>query len=35
MNQFIDNFLRATLWIWLPFFAFFMLLKQVEEKLRK
>jgi hypothetical protein len=35
MNQFLDNFLRSTLWIWLPFYAFFVLLGQVGEKIRK
>lgn len=35
MNQFLDNFLKSTLWIWLPFLAFFVLLKQVGEKIRK
>lgn len=35
MNQFLDNFLKSTLWIWLPFYAFFALLKQTGEKLRK
>jgi len=29
MNKFLDNFLRNTLWIWLPFFALFALSKEL------
>jgi len=35
MNQFLDNFLKGTLWIWLPFYAFFALLKEAGEKMKK
>jgi hypothetical protein len=35
MNQFIDNFLRGTLWIWLPFYALFALLREAGEKWRR
>lgn len=29
INTFIDNWLRHTLWIWLPFYAFWRLTKEV------
>ncbi len=32
MNQFLDNFLRKTLWIWLPFVALYHLIKELAEK---
>lgn len=35
MNQMIDNFLRSTLWIWLPFYALFSLLREAADKVRK
>ncbi len=28
----INDFLIATLWIWLPFVAFYLLLKEIIEK---
>ncbi len=35
MNQMIDNFLRSTLWIWLPFYALFSLLRETVGKSKK
>lgn len=29
INTFIDNWLRRTLWIWLPFYALWRLTKEV------
>jgi len=29
INTFIDNWLRHTLWIWLPFYAFRKLTKEI------
>ena len=29
INTFMDNWLRYTLWIWLPFYAFWRLTKEV------
>lgn len=29
INSFIDNWLRKSLWIWLPFVAFWRLFKEV------
>lgn len=34
MNKFIENFLKKTLWIWLPFVAFFRLWKEVLLKIQ-
>lgn len=31
MNSFLDNFLKGTLYIWLPFFALFKLTKALME----
>lgn len=28
LNTWLDNFLRKTLWLWLPFYAFRALLKE-------
>jgi hypothetical protein len=35
MNQLIDKFLKKTLWIWLPFYAFFKLLGEIGQKMKK
>ena len=35
MNQMIDNFLRSTLWIWLPFYALLALLREATGKPKK
>ncbi len=35
LNKFLDDSLRKTLWIWLPFVALFKLIKAVIEKLKK
>lgn len=29
INTFMDNWLRHTLWLWLPFYAFWRLTKEV------
>ena len=28
LNSWLDNFLKKTLWLWLPFYAFNKLLKE-------
>ncbi len=35
LNKFFDNFLKKTLWIWLPFYAFFRLIREAGEKIGK
>jgi hypothetical protein len=35
LNSGIDNFLRKTLWLWLPFYAFFELIKALGERMGK
>lgn len=35
MNQLLDNFLKGTMWIWLPIYAFFELLGEAKEKFWK
>lgn len=32
LNDFIDTFLRRTLWIWLPFYVCPILYRQVRDK---
>lgn len=32
MNEFIENFLKKTLWVWLPFAAFSRLIKELINK---
>ena len=34
LNQSIDKFLHRTLWIWLPFFAFSVLIKELRNRLK-
>lgn len=33
MNTFLDNFLKKTLWIWLPFYACYKLTKDLAKKI--
>ncbi len=35
MNQFLEKFLKKTLWLWLPFFAFGVLVKQFLDRPKK
>jgi len=35
LNDFLDKFLRATLWIWLPFYVLPKLFNEVRERYRK
>lgn len=35
LNKFIDNFLKKTLWVWLPFYALFDLIHEVGERAGK
>lgn len=35
LNKFFDNFLKKTLWLWLPFYALFRLIREVGDKLGK
>jgi len=35
LNKFFDNFMLKTLWLWLPFYAFFDLIKELLERLEK
>lgn len=32
ISKWINDFLETTLWIWLPFVAFYLLIKEVIEK---
>lgn len=32
INSFIDDFLKMTLWLWLPFYAFFHLIEEFGER---
>jgi len=32
MNQFLDNFLKNTVWLWLPFYALVRLTREVMKK---
>ncbi|MFZ1655123.1 MAG: hypothetical protein WBO92_00385 [Candidatus Moraniibacteriota bacterium] len=34
LNSSLDNFLKKTLWLWLPFYAFQALLKEFGAELR-
>ncbi len=34
-NDILDEFLRMTLWIWLPFYVLPILFKQVQERFRQ
>lgn len=33
MNTFLDNFIKNTLWMWLPFYACYRLTKELMHKL--
>lgn len=35
INKSVDNFVLKTLWLWLPFYAFFALLKALGERKNK
>lgn len=35
MNQFLDKFLKRTLWLWLPFFALGELVKGIRDEMKK
>jgi hypothetical protein len=35
LNKFFDNFLKKTLWLWLPFYALFDLIQDAGERFRK
>jgi hypothetical protein len=35
INSAIDDFLKKTLWLWLPFYAFFELIKAMGERKNK
>ena len=35
INKIIDDFLRNTLWLWLPFYALFELIHAAGEKMGK
>lgn len=35
LSDVIDKFLAKTLWLWLPFYAFFDLLKALSERNKK
>lgn len=32
LNQFFDNFMKKTLWLWLPFYALFELIGALGER---
>jgi hypothetical protein len=32
INQSLDKFVLKTLWLWLPFYAFFALIKEIGER---
>jgi hypothetical protein len=35
LNSSLDKFLKATVWLWLPFYAFFALLKEWRGRMDK
>lgn len=35
LNASLDNFIKKTLWLWLPFYAFFELIKELGERSHK
>lgn len=35
LNSSIDNFLKKTLWIWLPFYALMLLVREMREQIKK
>lgn len=35
VNKDLDKFMVKTLWLWLPFYAFFNLIKELLEKMDK
>ncbi len=35
INKIVDTFLRKTLWLWLPVYALFTLIREVGERAEK
>ena len=35
INKSADEFMRKTLWLWLPFYALLLLIREVKEKKKK
>jgi len=35
LNQWLDKSLKKSLWLWLPFYAFFDLIRQLGERKKK
>lgn len=35
INKTLDNFLKKTLWLWLPFYALFDLIRDMGERMGK
>jgi len=35
LNADLDNFIKKTLWLWLPFYAFFELIRQMTDRSKK
>ncbi len=35
INSSIDNFLKKTLWIWLPFYALVLLMRELRDRFEK
>jgi hypothetical protein len=35
LNKFFNELLKKTLWMWLPFYAFYFLTKKLFEKAKK
>lgn len=35
LNSELDKFLKRTLWLWLPFYAFMLLAREAREKFRR
>lgn len=35
LTKIVDNFLKRTLWLWLPFYALFDLIRDMGERMEK
>ncbi len=35
LNKSLDSFIQKTLWLWLPFYAFFELIRALGERMNK
>ena len=35
LNKLADDFMKKTLWLWLPFYAFFELIRVLGERIHK